>query len=74
LQTGKREGIKMTSEELAADCAKFLDYLNENNVRVLAFSLWADGHGGIYSGNDEMLQEMMLSLTADRLGLKLVMK
>ena len=61
----------MTNEELKTDCGKFIDYLYANGERTLAFAIHTE-HGKILFGNQEMLNEMAISLLAHGLGLKVV--
>jgi hypothetical protein len=61
----------MTPEELQRDCGKFIDYLYANGERTLAFAIYTE-QGKILFGNQEMLNEMAVSLLANGLGLKVV--
>ena len=63
----------MTNEELKADCGKFIDYLYANDERTLAFAIYTE-QGKILFGNQEMLNEMSVSLLAHGLGLNAVPK
>jgi hypothetical protein len=63
----------MTNEELQRDCGKFIDYLYANGERTLAFAIYTE-QGKILFGNQEMLNELSVSLLADQLGYKVVPK
>ena len=63
----------MTNEELQRDCGKFIDYISANGERTLAFAIYTE-QGRILFGNQEMLNEMAISLIANGLGLKVVEK
>ena len=58
----------MTNEELKTDCGKFIDYLCANGERTLSFAIYTE-QGKILFGNQEMLNEMAVSLLAHGLGL-----
>lgn len=65
----------MTAEELKLSCDKFRQYLEANDVHVLAHAILAtsDGHEiGLVAGNTEMRTEMALQIVAEQVGLKVV--
>jgi hypothetical protein len=64
-----REGEAVTKEERGAACDKFLRYLSANDAHPIGFTItFSDGHG-FGAGSPEVLQETLVHIIANRLGL-----